>query len=90
MKKLLLATVVTLIGFSATVSPSNAMARSKYCMHYNYDPLCMSPKMMKMRMEMMKMTKSMVMADRKKYCMNNGNNTDPICSPKMMHSTMGF
>ena len=90
MKKLLLATVVTLIGFSATVSPSNAMVRSKYCMNYNYDPACMSPKMMHMRMEMMKMTKARVMENRAKYCMNNGHADDPMCSPKMMHSTVGF
>ena len=90
MKKLLLASVVTLIGLSAAAGPSSAMPHSKYCMTNGFDPLCMSPKMMKMRMEMMKMTKSRVMKNRSMYCRNSGNGADPICNPKMMHSTMGF
>ncbi len=90
MKKLLLACVVTLIGLSATVGTSSAagMGDSKYCMSNGYDPICMSPKMFKMRAQMMKMTKEVVMKNRSKYCMTNSN--DPICSPKMMSSTKGF
>jgi hypothetical protein len=90
MKKILLASVVVLAGLSATVGTSSAagMAGSKYCMSNGYDPLCMSAKMMKMRMQMMKMTKDVVMKNRSNYCMTNGD--DPICNPKMMNSTKGF
>ena len=90
MKKLLLASVITLAGFSAIVTTSSAagMNKSNYCMANGYDPLCMSPKMYKMRMEMMKMTKEKVMANRSKYCRDH--TSDPICDPKMMNNTKGF
>lgn len=93
MKKLLLATAITLAGLTAAIGPSSAMSHSmsnsKYCRNNGYDPLCMSPKMMKMRMEMMKMDKATVMKNRSKYCRDT-NGSDPICDPKMMHSTMGY
>jgi hypothetical protein len=89
MKKLLLATAISIAGFTAAIGPSSAMGHSKYCMTNGYDPLCMSPKMMKMRMAMMKMDKATVMKNRTKYC-RTSNGSDPICDPKMMHSTMGY
>jgi hypothetical protein len=92
MKRLLLACAITLVGFSATASISSAagMSESHYCKSNGYDPLCMSPKMLKMRMAMMKMTKSRVMENRSKYCREQSKYSDPICTTEMMHSTMGF
>lgn len=93
MKKLLFACAITCVGFSGLVSASYAdtnekMKDSKYCMTNGSDPICMGPEMMKMRMEMMKMTKKGAMKNRAKFCMTNGD--DPVCDPKMMHSSMGF
>lgn len=85
-----------LIGLAATallVIPAAAatnVGESKYCMASPMDPMCMSPKMFKMRMMMMSMTKAKVMANRSKYCREMAASADPICSPKMMHSTKGF
>jgi hypothetical protein len=89
MKKLLLVSVIAVASFSATIGTSSAMPHSKYCMTNGYDPLCMSPKMLKMRMAMMKMDKATVMKNRSKYC-RTSNGDDPICDPKMMHSSMGY
>ena len=95
MKKLLIACVVTLGGFSAIVSASYAdinekMKDSKYCESTASDPICMGPEMMATRTKMMEMTKEKAMETRTKYCETNADAKDPICDPKMMKDTTGF
>jgi hypothetical protein len=95
MKKLLLAWVVTCVGFSATVSASYAdineqMKNSKYCESNSADPLCMGPESMAMRTKILEMTKEKTMASRTKYCEENATAQDPICDPKMINDTTGY
>ena len=91
MKKLILAGMVAAVGTLFMLAPVEAATvnlNSKYCRNNLYDPLCMDSKMMKMRKNIMGMTKTKVMANRSKYCRNNI--SDPICSKKMMKSTVGY
>jgi hypothetical protein len=97
MKKLLLACVITLGGFSAIVSASYAdinehMKNSKYCREFatDDDPICMGPEMMAARTKMMEMTKEKAMARRTKYCRELATEDDPICDPKIMNDTTGY
>jgi cellobiose-specific phosphotransferase system component IIB len=93
MKKLVLA---CLLGASSMVLISDvtvAAQRSpptKYCRNNAYDPICMDSKMMKMRAKMMSMTKDKVMENRMKFCREHSSDSDPICEPKMMRSTVGY
>jgi len=95
MKKLLLSFAVTCAAFTAIATASHAdtnpaMAKSMYCRNMAVDPICMGPKMMAMRAEMMAMTKAKVMEARNNYCRSHTVAQDPICNPKMMHDTVGF
>jgi hypothetical protein len=95
MKKLLLACVVTIVGFAAIGSASFAdinenMKNSKYCETNGDDPLCMGPEMMATRTKIMQMTKEKAMENRSKYCENKEGEKDPICDPKMMKDESGF
>ena len=93
MKKLLLASVIGLTAFAATAGTSSAalsMKESKYCQMNIADPLCMTPEMMKMRAEMMAMTKEKAMASRSKYCEEHSTDKDPVCTPEMMKDATGF
>jgi hypothetical protein len=92
MKKIIFACLIGLASVSAVASTASAAPvamHSKYCMMNAYDPICMSPKMFKMRMDMMHMTKAMAMHGRTKYCRNATFN-DPICKKAMMNSTLGY
>ncbi len=90
MKKLVFACLLTCVGFSvaAYADTNEKMKNSQYCMSNGSDPLCMGPETMKMRDEMMKATKEVVMKNRSNYCMSNGD--DPICDPKMLNDTTGY
>jgi hypothetical protein len=93
MKKIIFACLIgaaTAGAMATTVTPASAApVNGKYCMSNGYDPICMSPKMLKMRMAMMHMTKARAMAARTKYCRNATFN-DPICKKQMMNSTLGY
>ncbi len=95
MKKLLLSFAVTCAAFTAIATASHAdtnpaMAKSMYCRNMATDPICMGPKMLAMRAEMMAMNKEKVMEARNNYCRSHTVAQDPICNPKMMHDTVGF
>ena len=91
MKKLLLSCAVLFATCSsiAYADTNEKMKDSKYCMSNGSDPICMGPESMKMREEMMKMTKDNAMAARTKYC-QDGKSGDPICDPKMMNDSTGY
>ena len=93
MNKLSIACLIGLATATFSTLPAEAAkmaSHSKYCESFAMDPMCMSPKMLKMRMAMMKMTKQKVMENRSKYCRENAAYGDPMCTKKMMNSTMGF
>lgn len=92
MKKIIIACLIGMASTTAIVSSASAMhvvGHTKYCRNNAMDPICMSPKMFKMRMGMMHMTKEMAMQGRSKYCRNATFN-DPICKKQMMNSTLGY
>jgi hypothetical protein len=92
MKILNIACLIGLATATLSLTPAysaNIASNSKYCMSNGYDPICMSPKMLKMRMEMMSMTKAKAMSGRTKYC-RNATYADPICKKQMMNSTLGY
>lgn len=92
MKKFILVSFVALAAVTASsnASFSAPIAGSKYCETNSYDTLCMTDEMMKMRTEMMAMTKEKVMANRSKYCEEHAAENDPICKPDVMGSTTGY
>jgi hypothetical protein len=92
MKTLKIACLIGLVTATFDFAPAysaNMASKTKYCMSNGYDPICMSPKMLEMRMGMMKMTKAKAMAGRTKYC-RNASYGDPICKKQMMNSTLGY
>jgi hypothetical protein len=92
MKILNIACLIGLATATLSLTPAysaNMASNSKYCMSNGYDPICMSPKMLKMRMAMMSMTKAKAMSGRTKYC-RNATYADPICKKQMMNSTLGY
>ena len=95
MKKLLFSFAVTCAAFTAIATASHAdtnpaMAKSMYCRNMAADAICMGPKMLAMRAQMMAMTKEKAMESRSNYCRSHTVAEDPICSPKMMHDTAGY
>ena len=93
MNKFSIACLVGLAAVTISTMPTIASeigSKSMYCRNQSYDPICMSPKMFKMRMAMMAMSMQKVTENRSKYCRDHGATSDPICAPAMMHSKMGF
>jgi hypothetical protein len=95
MKKLLLASAVTLSAISAMANGSFAdvneqMKNSKYCETNSADVLCMGPESVAMRTAFMAMTKEKAIESRTKYCQENAGANDPICDEKMMNDTTGY
>jgi hypothetical protein len=92
MKKIIFACLIGIASTAAVATSASAMHavnHTKYCRNYAMDPICMSPKMLKMRMGMMQMTKAKAMSGRTKYC-RNATYGDPICKKQMMNSTLGY
>lgn len=93
MKKFLFASIIGLTAIAGTFSAASAaenMADSKYCRNNIYDVLCMTPEMMKMRSEMMAMTKEKVMENRSKYCTEHATDNDPVCKKEVMGDMTGY
>jgi hypothetical protein len=90
MKKLLLISAIGLTALSSAAFAAEDMTKSKYCETNTFDVLCMKPEMLKMRDEMMAMTKDKVMANRSKYCTEHASDNDPICKPEMMNDATGY
>jgi uncharacterized protein YfiM (DUF2279 family) len=91
MKKFLLASAVAIAAMSAsTAFAAEDMTKSKYCETNTYDVLCMTPDMVKMRTEMMGMTKEKVMENRSKYCTDHASDSDPICKKEVMGDMTGY
>ncbi len=92
MKKIIFACLIGMASTTAIVGSASAMhmnGHTKYCRNNAMDPICMSPKMLKMRSEMMHMTKARALSGRSKYCRNATFN-DPICKKQQMNSTLGY
>lgn len=95
MKKLLLASALTLAGFAAIASGSYAdiseqMKNSKYCESNTADVLCMGPESIAMRTAMLSMSKEKAVESRTKYCEENTGANDPICDEKVINDTTGY
>ena len=88
MKKLIIASVVTLAGLSAMVAVSYAdvstqRRNSKYCRLSNTtDVLCTGRKKWKTGVEAVVVTGARVGENRTKYCRQDSSAGDPICDPK--------
>ena len=95
MRKLFLTCAAASAGFLALASASHAdvseaMKNSKYCVDNAMDVICMGPESLKMRSDMMAMTKEKAMEARTKYCEGGTGATDPICDEKMKNDATGY
>jgi hypothetical protein len=96
MKKLLLACVVTFIGFSATVGTSSAATpqNSRYCMDNINDPSCTIPEKTETMTKLMAvnkdLTKGEVIENHSRFCQDNITLNDPVCDPKVVSDTTGY